>query len=171
MILIENETSRLRREQLGNLTYHEAEADTRRRQRRVISRLIDAGANPDGPGLWSKSRRLLLFAASQQDYTAYLAALLEKRANARMEDSQGDRMDATQLLLDHGYSPDMADEAGETALHLAAQKGSLEQLRLYLAHSQLPANGAVRQPNNQGESPLHYAAALGRHDVVEYLLA
>ncbi|KAK8135000.1 ankyrin repeat-containing domain protein [Apiospora sp. TS-2023a] len=197
MILMEDETGRLRREQLGSLTHHEAEADARRRQRRVISRLIDAGANPDGPGLWSKSGRLLLFAASQLDYTACLAALLEKGADARIADSQGvtalhwllrkgpadpdrrlfwqdtpqDRMDATRLLLDHGCSPDAADEAGETALHLAAQKGSLEQLQLCLAHSQVPANGAVRQPNNQGESPLHYAAASRRHDVVEYLLA
>ncbi|KAK8030403.1 hypothetical protein PG990_000137 [Apiospora arundinis] len=196
MILMEDAVGYLRRGQLGVATQDEVEADARHRQRRVIGRLIDAGANPDGPGRWAKDGRLLLFAVSQLDYTACMATLLEKGANARIQNSQGetalhsllrkgaadpdrhhvfqdtpqDRIVATRLLLDHGSSPDVTNEAGETALHLAAQKGSLEQLQLCLAHTRVAVN-AVRQPNNQGESPLHYAAASGRDDVVEYLLA
>ncbi|KAK8009718.1 hypothetical protein PG989_000651 [Apiospora arundinis] len=196
MILMEDAVGYLRRGKLGDATQDEVETDARHRQRRVIGRLIDAGANPDGPGRWAKDGRLLLFAVSQLDYTACMATLLEKGANARIQNSQGetalhsllrkgpadpdrhhvfqdtpqDRIVATRLLLDHGSSPDVANEAGETALHLASQKGSLEQLQLCLAHARVATN-AVRQPNNQGESPLHYAAASVRDDVVEYLLA
>ncbi|KAK8079393.1 DNA-binding protein RFXANK [Apiospora hydei] len=185
MILPEDETGCLRRKQLG---------DARLRQRRIICNLIDAGANPDGPGLWAKGGRLLLSAASQLDYTACMGALLEKGANASIQGSDGatalhvplrkrslvshlgyqdtpqDRMAATQLLIDHGTSPDTANEAGETALHLAAQNGSFKQLQLCLAHTRL-ANDGVRRPNHRGESPLHYATASGREEIVEYLLA
>ncbi|KAK8041547.1 hypothetical protein PG994_014554 [Apiospora phragmitis] len=151
-ILPEDPLDRLRRKQLGCVTVAEVEADARRRQRRVIGHLVDAGANPDGPGLYTTDGRLLLFAASQLDYTASMSTLLEKGANARIQGSDGatalhellrkspstshhgfqyapqDRLTATQLLLDHGALPDAANEAGETALHLAAQYGSLEQL-------------------------------------------
>ncbi|KAK8006050.1 hypothetical protein PG991_012347 [Apiospora marii] len=195
MALGEDETGCLRRKQLGDVTHEELEADVRRRQRRVISRLVDAGADPDGPGRWAKEGRLLPSAASQLDYTACLATLLEKGADPRksqgstalhcllrkgppsrnhfnfqFQDTPQDRLVATQLLLDHGSSPDATNDAGETPLHLAAQNGSLEQLQLCLSHSQ-SANAAVRQPSHQGGSPLHYAAASGRDDVVECLLA
>lgn len=193
MILAEGETDNVRKKRLGHVTLDELEADATCRQHRVICHRVDAGTNPDGPGLYVTDGGLLLFAAVQLDYPGCMGALLEKGANASTQGSDGetalnvllckgpsteyfgfqdtpqDRMAATQLLLDHGASPDTANEAGETALHPAAQYGSVEQLQLCLAHARLA--DAVRQPNRQGESPLHYAAAPGRDEIVEYLLA
>lgn len=192
-ILAEDPTDYLRRQRLGDARGDEVEADARRRQRRIICDLIDAGATleghgrPNGPGT-------LRFAVSQRDYTASLSALVEKGADTSVRDSDGgtalhallrkgspahklswcqdsieDRTAALQLLLDHGASPDVADDAGETPLHLAAGNGTLEQLQLCLARSRLA--DALTAPNAQGETPLHYAAASGHDEIVAYLLA
>lgn len=148
-ILPEDEVDGLRKMELGGATLYELEAQTRRRQHRFICHLVDAGVNPNGPGLYVLDGQLLRFATIQLDYPGCMGTLLEKGANASsqgsvgdtalhlilrkgpstsyrgFEDTPQDRMAATQLLVDHGISPDTANEAGETALHLAARYKSV----------------------------------------------
>jgi ankyrin repeat protein len=64
----------------------------------------------------------------------------------------------------------MADETGETALHAVAYTGTLEQLQLCLPSCH-DADAAIRLHTSHGELPLHYAAAGGREDIVEFLLS
>ncbi|KAK1948831.1 ankyrin [Colletotrichum sublineola] len=63
----------------------------------------------------------------------------------------------------------MTGEAGETLLHRVAQNGSVEQLNLLVSYSDNP-DTAIRSVTLHGESLLHYAAAGGREDVVDFLL-
>lgn len=191
-ILGEDPTGALRTQRLGGTIGDEAKADERRRQRRIICDLIDAGADPEGRGQWSQ-RGLLRCAMAHDDYTASVGALVEKGANVsardpeggtalhallrkgfpahqvwRCQDSTQDLTDMLKLLLEHGASPDAADENGETTLHLAAGNGTLDQLQLCLAHSRVA--DALSTPNAHGESLLHYAAASGCGEIFEYLL-
>ncbi|KAJ4300427.1 hypothetical protein N0V88_003102 [Collariella sp. IMI 366227] len=67
--------------------------------------------------------------------------------------------------------PELADEAGETALHAVAHTGTLEHLQLCLtACRSLSADAALHLRTQSDESLLHYAAAGGRKDIVEFLL-
>jgi ankyrin repeat protein len=150
------------------------------RLQRVVCRLIDAGANPD-----ARLRSLvpLLHVAAQSGHRiGALKGLLEKGADVNIQDKSGKTalhklftrpspsMAALRALLQHGASPEMADETGETALHAVAYTGTLEQLQLCLPSCR-DADAAIRLHTSHGELPLHYAAAGGREDIVEFLLS
>ncbi|KAK4242722.1 ankyrin [Achaetomium macrosporum] len=156
-------------------------AEDNLRQQRVVCQLIEAGANPDIL-LFNRTTPILHIAANSRHLIGALRGLLEKGANATIQDQTGktalhrlfershSSMDALRLLLQHGASPEVADKAGETGLHAAAHMGTLEQLQLCLASCR-DAEDALRLRTSHDESLLHYAAAGGREDNVEFLLS
>ena len=69
-------------------------------------------------------------------------------------------------LLTAGADPARHDLLGRSALHAAAQTGSLEAVRLL---AQLPGTAGRSQPADDGSTALHTAAREG-HDAVCQLL-
>lgn len=66
------------------------------------------------------------------------------------------------LLISPATEVDASGPDGETALMVAAGSGNLELVKLLVARK--------AQVNRTGWTPLHYAAANGHKDIVEYLL-
>lgn len=71
----------------------------------------------------------------------------------------------TERLLARGANPDIADDAGDTAVHEAARKGNTSLVGMLLAR----ANPDVR--NNKGRTPLHEAVSASAWDVADALLS
>ncbi|KAK1830844.1 ankyrin [Podospora conica] len=156
------------------------------RQRDVVCRLVDAGADPNGntpPRAW-RAGPMLIVAACSAGSLGLLTALLEKGADPNMQDSKNgqtalqqyrlhDRTPSSiatpKALLERGASPGVADHEGETPVHAIALAGTLEELELYLDHC-VDANAALRRTNSHGETVLHYAA-VGKHmETVKFLI-
>lgn len=72
--------------------------------------------------------------------------------------------------LEYGASVSIGDENGETPLHLASFSFPRETFVLWLSHGQDAQYKSLVQSNNHGESLLHYAAAGGNIEVLQYLL-
>lgn len=72
--------------------------------------------------------------------------------------------------LDYDASVSIGDENGETPLHLASFSFPRETFRLWLSHRRETQYESLLQTNNHGESLLHYAAAGGNIEVLQYLL-
>ena len=71
------------------------------------------------------------------------------------------------LLLDKGASIATEDDDGATALHWAAERCETQDF----LHYHLPTDEVLlSSTNHYGESVLHYAAAGGKHETIEYLL-
>ncbi|KAL0940479.1 ankyrin repeat protein [Colletotrichum truncatum] len=150
-------------------------------QQRIVHRLIDAGANPDITNGRLSNQPLIHTASLSVGCIGAMRGLLEKGGNANAQDSHGRSAlqclvsrppistDAVRVLLQHGASLEMTGEAGETLLHRVAQNGTIEQLNLCVSYSDDP-DTAIRSVTQHGESLLHYAAAGGREDVVDFLL-
>ncbi|KAL2149713.1 hypothetical protein VTH82DRAFT_8365 [Thermothelomyces myriococcoides] len=160
-------------------------ADEDIRLRRVVCQLVDAGADPNTNlrGVRDGQIPLLHVAVHGRNGTGALRGLLKKGANANTRDASGKTVlhkhfsqrrghrpstDAPHVSLQHDAAPEMADEAGETALHAAAQKGTLEQLQLCLAACR-DADVAVRLGTLDGRSLLRYAIAASNWDNVKFL--
>ncbi len=62
------------------------------------------------------------------------------------------------------------DHDGNTPIHLAAEKGQLELLRLYLRHSESIHDFNLFEANDAGETILHAASREGRQDVIDFLI-
>ena len=157
------------------------------RQRDVVRRLVDAGADPNGytPRQEWRAGPMLIVAACSAGSLGLLTALLEKGADPNAQDSKNGQTALQQYrlhgrtpssiatpkaLLEGGASPEVADYEGETPVHAIALAGRPEELKLYLYHC-VDADAALRQQNSHGDTVLHYAA-VGKHmDVVEFLVA
>jgi len=70
------------------------------------------------------------------------------------------------LLLDRGASPNIPDGAGNTPLHIAAERGNLELCEYFLF---LGARPSLK--NGEGRTPLDMAAAQGHERIVRLLEA
>jgi ankyrin repeat protein len=131
----------------------------------VVQLLIDHGADPhardhcgktalDKAGTLGVCRMLLELNVSQT--CAFLGAA-----------SQGDP-DQIRLLLNHGASPDVRSESGDTPLHFAAARGRLGAARFLV----LELNADVNARDDEGTTPL--LASLGwiegTPEVVQFLL-
>ncbi|KAI9769611.1 MAG: hypothetical protein M1839_003613 [Geoglossum umbratile] len=67
------------------------------------------------------------------------------------------------------FSPMAGDEFGKTALHWAAQKGSIDELRRILGNAEFQ-KALVQHKDVNGLTPLHWAAKAGQLDAVVELL-
>jgi ankyrin repeat protein len=70
-------------------------------------------------------------------------------------DEHSDVLQTVWLFLEHGANPAAKDGVGGTPLHNAAWFGDPELVRLLLANG----TGYVSSKNNEGKTPLHFAAA------------
>jgi ankyrin repeat protein len=170
------------------VTYHKSDWG---KQYRVVSRLIDAGGID--VSLPENSAPLLRQAIRRIETQGGLGALLDKGVdpNTRLKNGctalhllmsplispdMGEDIDDLQfemhevgirLLLDKGASIAIEDDDGATALHWAAERCETQDFLRY----HLPTDGALPlSMNHYGESVLHYAAAGGKHETIEYLL-
>ncbi|KAF6835403.1 ankyrin repeat protein [Colletotrichum musicola] len=151
-------------------------------QQRVVHRLIDAGANPNKTNGRLSKQPLIHTASLSFGCIGAMRGLLEKGGDANAQDARGRSAlqylvsrppistDAVRLLLQHGASIEMKGEAGETILHRVAETGTIEQLNLFVEKYSDDPDTAIRSETPHGESLLHYAAAGGREDVVDFLL-
>ena len=77
-------------------------------------------------------------------------------------------MDVVETLMEYDIiNKEPTDENGETPMHIAAQYGQLEVVKLLMDEDY----DISKQPRNlYYDTPLHYAALNGRLEVVEFLM-
>jgi hypothetical protein len=80
--------------------------------------------------------------------------------------ASGDLDKVRALLKDYPFMVLSMDDSGRTPLHIAAENGDTDMMRLLLA-----SKADVNARNNLGQTPLHTAAAKNHLDAVELLLA
>lgn len=88
-------------------------------------------------------------------------------ATCRGNSSTGDShlaSECIELLLSSGALEDARDGKGQTALHLAVLAGNLSAARALLTA------GATPVADDEGNSPLHLAAAQGHSDIIQLLV-
>lgn len=73
------------------------------------------------------------------------------------------------ILLENGANANLVDCFRLTPLHLAAEQGNLQTVKVLLRNPYSQAD--VHKRNLQGEKPLDVALRKERHDVVSYLLS
>ncbi|RCN35063.1 ankyrin repeat protein [Ancylostoma caninum] len=69
------------------------------------------------------------------------------------------------MLLKSGGQPDVAQEDGETCLHLAARNGNKEIMRLLLNE-----NANLQLMSKAGETPLHVAAKSCNYEAAQMIV-
>ncbi|TMW69768.1 hypothetical protein Poli38472_001924 [Pythium oligandrum] len=89
-------------------------------------------------------------------YEPYSEEKEEYFNGALSEACTSSRLEVAELLIEHGV------KASHAALQSASRSGQVELVQLLLAHNV--------DPNESPDSPLHYAALSGEHEVVKLLL-
>lgn len=148
--------------------------------RKVISALLDAGADPNCRDP-ATGRRPVHSAAQTPEAIEGLRILLEKGADVNAQDRSGrsaifhaaarsnqkrSNEGIAKLLLQNGASADIQDTHGEIPINIAAYHGPVSLFQLF------PDNGADPFSKNlHGETPLHRAAMGCQLAILEFLLA
>ena len=83
--------------------------------------------------------------------------------------SSNEDFEVTQLLLESSSNPEAVDKENNTPLHNAAEKGSLNIVRILIEYSN-DVMSYVNATNQKNETALHCAVKMGHSEVVEYLL-
>ncbi|CAI6091801.1 unnamed protein product [Clonostachys chloroleuca] len=163
-------------------------------QQQLIKALVKAGADPN-----AMMKRVvfqtapILFACRYCDLVGGLKALLETGADPNIQDDDGktalhhlgapvyvksqspsSRLNdaGIQLLIEKGASVSCCDNEGNTPLHSAAYGSNLSIFLLYLsAMDPTEKKSMPTLVNNYGETLLHWAAAGGKIEIMEYLIS
>jgi len=115
---------------------------------------LSSSANNAGQVMWYVSQH---FDPDQPDYTGYTALMYAAINN---------NVQIAYILLSHSTAHlDVRDKFGNTALHLAAQRNSLDVMRQLL-----DAKAPIDVQNHEGITPLMMAANTGRIEAVKLLL-
>lgn len=158
-------------------------------QQQLIARLFDAGAEP------GKAGDAVLAAARYVDLAGALKVLLEKGADPDAQSPNGQvalhRLGSPvsvvtegpggalrtneagiRLLLQHGASVSRRDAVGNTPIHCAAMGSDLRIFRMYVsACAEEEQDELLKAENDRGETVMHWAAAGGKAETVEYLIS
>lgn len=160
-------------------------------QQELIALLIDEGA---GPNACPNNMPLIYTVAYNAALTGALKTLLEKGADPNKTNKTGksalhvlaspvgsdDNLipntvlneTAIRLLLQHGAAVSQPDHEGECPLHWAAFGLNLRLFRLYLSSCLDQERDSLLQfTSPHGENLLHFAAAGGCIEIMEFLLA
>ncbi len=139
----------------------------------MVELLVKHGAKVNQCSIRYKQTALML-AAKANDVNK-LAFLLEKRANAGMQDykgrsplhwaAKGGSPKCMQILTRYLVKVNAKDEEGRTSLHLAAKRGNLKIVRMLL-----DSGAEVNVTDNHGLTPMHYATAFGDSSVVRCMI-
>jgi len=130
----------------------------------VTQHLLDHGADPE---IGDNEGNTALHVAMDSSSLAHVK-LFVSRCNVNLQNRQGKtalhlalkgfhRLEATQCLLDHGADPEIADNEGNTALHVAAthlssweeDEEDIQCIKLLLGRCNL------NSPNHHGKTVLH----------------
>ncbi|XP_041370509.1 uncharacterized protein LOC121384261 [Gigantopelta aegis] len=125
------------------------------------------------------SGRTPLHAATYNKDKRTLSALLSSLSPSELNHEDNEQMtalhwaafhkrpDHVQELVARGANILATDIDGKLALHWAAQNGCLRSCCVLA--SVYHANHVINMPDNSGKTPVHYAAAAGHVDIIEYL--
>jgi ankyrin repeat protein len=138
----------------------------------VVKALLDAGAPVDQLDRYDQTA---LMKAARYGTPENVKALLDGGASVAAEDSEGRHalshaaesgsLEKIKLLLAAGSDRGLASYGERTPASYAAGSGSLPALEALLDRK------TVDQADTYGRTALHYAAASGKAEVVDYLLA
>ncbi|KAF9781934.1 hypothetical protein IL306_012702 [Fusarium sp. DS 682] len=159
-------------------------------QQQLIKLLIYAGANPNTT---FRGMPLVIYTAQNINLIGALSVLLENGADPNTADKTGrtalhllggarrlrqsvlfGRVNEAgiRLLLGHKASVTLQDESGAMPLHEASFGTDLRILLLELfTLSDQERYTAIRSTNRYGTTLLHYAAAGGKLDIIQYLVS
>ncbi|XP_013404589.1 ankyrin repeat, PH and SEC7 domain containing protein secG isoform X1 [Lingula anatina] len=142
---------------------------------RSIQVLLDTGIDVNQT---CDNGKTALMLACQQASAEKVQMLLNCGVNLRLQDAEGQTALHLATLANKGAScaglllkadhsmASICDKYGQSALHLAAKRGHLPLVQLYLLHDRQ----GVKEKDNLGRLPLHWAVQEGRTNCVEYLL-
>ena len=142
-------------------------------QTALVSALIECGADMeavDGYG-WTA-----LMVAAAYGQVGVLGILVDAGADLERQDANGwtaalcaasaDSVEGMHLLVQHGANLNHTDVEKRSALVIAAGLGHEKMVRYLVEGCKMPLDAA----DDYGWTPLMHAAALGREEVVEFLL-
>ena len=138
----------------------------------AVQLFLDHGANVT---LRNDKGQAILHQASQHGHPDIIQLILS-RVNADAVDKDGstplhlaaseaEELSGAQLLLDHGANLGLRNKQGQTALHLASQRGRLDFMELLLNRGAI-----VDVPDNDGFTPLHLTISKVERRAAELLL-
>jgi ankyrin repeat protein len=147
---------------------------------RIVSALLEAGANVDGEPAISNGdnlkRHTPLYLAASQGRTDIVRVLLAAGANTTLSDRAGfgplhiaaalDRQGPVQLLLDAGVPINLRASRGDTALKLAVMRSERTTAKYLLQRGADPGVA-----DSRGDTALHEAARNDDVETVQLLLA
>jgi ankyrin repeat protein len=133
----------------------------------LAAQLLQSGADPNRV---DKQGDSALGLAARGNFPALMTELLRAGADPHQGDcwftaASENQGDCLQVLLDLGWDVNLADEDGETALHLACLEGHLD-----IVHQLLRAGVEVNPQTDLGDTPLALATLQGHGEIVRFLL-
>ena len=143
------------------------------RHKEVVELLIGAGADADAQ---DKNGFTPLDIAMQNGHTAVADILREAQDASRKKERQlifaalRGNVGAVRRLIAEGVNVNAQSRIGFTPLHIAAQEGHTEIVRLLIGAEGIEVNTPSESEYGNGWTPLHRAAFWGHKEVVELLL-
>ncbi|XGW21641.1 hypothetical protein V3C99_004540 [Haemonchus contortus] len=142
----------------------------------VVKMLIARGTNVD---IRTKDNYTALHVAVQSGKASVVETLLGSGADIHVRGGElgqtalhiaaslsgPESRECAMMLLKSGGQPDVAQEDGETCLHLAARNGNKEIMRLLLNE-----NANLQLMSNSGETPLHVAAKCCNYEAAQMIV-
>uniref|UniRef100_W6NCU1 Ankyrin domain containing protein n=1 Tax=Haemonchus contortus TaxID=6289 RepID=W6NCU1_HAECO len=131
----------------------------------VVKMLIARGTNVDIRTKSGKASVVETLLGSGADIHVRGGELGQTALHIAASLSGPESRECAMMLLKSGGQPDVAQEDGETCLHLAARNGNKEIMRLLLNE-----NANLQLMSNSGETPLHVAAKCCNYEAAQMIV-